>query len=210
MAMSDGKSAMRFDKAACRLCLLGNTAKLERVQIFAEGELLMDSQKRDARSAIDLEDVKFEQAVDILTVFDLVGNETEQAEALPQEIVEQQLQRRRGSRGVGTTWHGRFHLCRAAERLEIIRYGTSQGFLKRHKSGRLTNNFDSGKRAVHILFASKHSEVAVGTIAWCPQSEQQCWQEMLGEDPDLKKKLGDGWGSMRSCAPSEWAYSSFI
>ena len=85
------KSALRFEKAACRLCLLGNRAKLERVRIYAAGELLLvlDLQKREACFPIDLEDVKFDQAVDILTVFDLVGNEIEQAEALPQEIVEQ-------------------------------------------------------------------------------------------------------------------------
>ena len=35
-----GKSAMRYDKAVCRLCLLGNRAKLERVRIYAAGELL--------------------------------------------------------------------------------------------------------------------------------------------------------------------------
>ena len=84
------KSAMRFEKAACRLCLLGNRAKLERVRIYAAGELLLDLQRRDAYFPIDLEDVKFDQAVDILTVFDLAGNEIEQAQALPQEIVQAQ------------------------------------------------------------------------------------------------------------------------
>ena len=64
-----GKSAMRFEKAACR-----NRAKLERAR---------------TRFPLDLEDVKFDQAVDILTGFDLAGNEIEQAEALPQEIVEE-------------------------------------------------------------------------------------------------------------------------
>ena len=72
------------------------------------------------------------------------------------------------------------------------------------KSGRLINNLEPGKRTVDVPFALKHTQVAVDTsVAWCRQSEQQHWQEML-EDLELKKKLGDGWGSKLSRVPNEW------
>ena len=162
-------------------------------------------QKRDACFPIDLEDVKFDQAVDILTVFDLAGNEIEQAEALPQEIVVQEQSSVAAPKG--NKRRGRQHGMADftfAERLEIIRYSAAKGFLTMHKSGRLINNLESGKRTVDVPFALKQTQVAIDTIvAWRRQSEQQRWQEML-EDPDLKKKLGDGWGSTRSRVPNEW------
>ena len=93
------------------------------------------------------------------------------------------------------------------DRVSVIKYLLELNYLTHGPDDRLIRNHTK-PRHVHLPFIEGNPKVAVeSVIAWHKKSlpTEEDWEGMRA-DPDLKKKLGEGWFFVRSRVPRTWIH----
>ncbi|CAE7245510.1 unnamed protein product [Symbiodinium sp. CCMP2456] len=167
-----------YDTGARELCLLGCRDKLQRVRVYVDdGELLLDIRRRDGRFPIALQDVRWEEPKDVLTVFDLcVPEQPELQLAADAETAEQpELQLAADAKTAASPVSGALVVGgddsagpRSArrqhrkgrkrgekdwtfsQRMKVLQYAKTENFIRPHASGVMVNNLPAGERYIKI------------------------------------------------------------